>query len=112
MYKKGCSEGVVLCRPYLATLDDRYVSESGVDKGAMELNRLSDQELTRLMAKNMPERYGDVVGDVDMGQGVQLRPHARNKKQKLYDIPALSALPPGQRRAVEALIGSGTQART
>ena len=35
-----------------------------------------------------------------------------NKKHNPYDIPNLSSLPPGQRRAIQALIGCGEQART
>jgi phage shock protein A len=30
----------------------------------------------------------------------------------MYDLPDLTELPPGQRRAMEALIGGGTEART
>jgi len=37
---------------------------------------------------------------------------APSKKHNLYDIPNLSSLPPGQRRAIEALVGGGEQART
>jgi len=36
-----------------------------------------------------------------------LRTSSHNKKQKAYDIPDLSELPHGQRRAIEALIGDG-----
>jgi len=35
-----------------------------------------------------------------------------NKGHNSYDIPNLSRLPPGQRRAIDALIGGGEQART
>ncbi len=37
---------------------------------------------------------------------------APNKGHNPYDIPNLSSLPPGQRRAIQALIGGGEQART
>jgi hypothetical protein len=42
----------------------------------------------------------------DSSVGLDSR-HPRAKKRKLYDTLDLSPLPPGQRRAVEALIGGG-----
>ena len=36
----------------------------------------------------------------------------RYKKRKPYDIPDLSQLPPGQRRAIETLVGDISHART
>ena len=44
------------------------------------------------------------MGDISEGK--------LNKKPNPYDIPNLSSLPPGQRRAIQALIGGGEQART
>jgi len=37
---------------------------------------------------------------------------AVSNKHNPYDLPNLSRLPPGQRRAIEALIGGGEDART
>ncbi len=72
----------------------------------MNLDELSDDELLRRLKKLMPEKYGHVEVDLP-----QLHKPAPNKKPLLYDMPDLSSLPPGQRRAIEALIG-GDHART
>jgi len=37
---------------------------------------------------------------------------APSKRHNPYDLPNLSRLPPGQRRAIESLLGGGEQART
>ena len=49
------------------------------------------------------------------GKGTSLSQRARtmhSKKRISYDVPDISALPPGQCRAVEALLGGGKYART
>ena len=60
---------------------------------------LTDRELIKALIRSCPQEYG------------HLRPLLaqlpREKKPKPYDVPCLAALPPGQRRAVEALIGGG-----
>ena len=62
-------------------------------------------DLLRLLAKHSPEKWGG------LGITQQVRQMRHDKKRVSYDLPDLSTLPPGQRRAVEALIGGGV-ART
>ena len=76
----------------------------------MNLNELSDSDLLKLLKKQVPERYGDAV--LDVPNNSQSRRIRRTKKRLSYDMTDLSSLPPGQRRAVEALIGGGGEART
>ncbi len=77
--------------------------------GANSLEELSDEELLRLLVKHRPDKYQG------LGRELLGLTHDRpaRKKQFSYDttthspMPDLSPLPPGQRRAVEALIGGG-----
>ena len=72
----------------------------------MNAEELTERELLRLLAKHSPEKWGGLKGITQ-----QVRQMRHVKKRIVYDLPDLSALPPGQRRAVESLIG-GRIART
>ena len=67
---------------------------------------LTDRDLIKLLAKHAPDKYGGLKELTE-----QVRQMRHKEKQFPYDMPNLSTLPPGQRRAVEALIGGGV-ART
>ena len=73
-------------------------------------DNLSDSDLLKLLKKHVPETYGDAV--LDVPGKYQSNQSAHNKKRIPYDMPDLSYLPPGQRRAVKALIGGGSEAHT
>lgn len=64
---------------------------------------LTDWDLIKLLAKNAPDKYGGLKA---LAQQIR-----HNKKPFSYDMPDLSTLPPGQRRAMDALIGDAV-ART
>ena len=72
----------------------------------MNTEELSERDLLRSLAKHSPEKWGGLKGIAE-----QVRQIRHNKKQFSYDLSNLSALPAGQRRAIEALIGGGS-ART
>ena len=76
---------------------------------ATDLENLSDRDLLKLLKKQVPDRYGDAM--LDAPYKSQSRHIRHTKKRFPYDIPDLSHLPPGQCRAVEALICGG-EART
>ena len=69
----------------------------------MNIKELSNRDLMKALIRGDSESYGHLKGFL-----AQIPPE---KKPKPYDLPDLSALPPGQRRAMEALIGGG-MART
>lgn len=75
-----------------------------------DLDNLSDKDLLKLLKNQVPERYGDTVLEVPHKSHSRRTRHT--KKRIPYDMPDLSLLPSGQRRAVEALIGGGGEART
>jgi|GEM_PF-1785990 len=66
------------------------------------MDDLNLEKLMRLLAKARPEVYGGVLAELP-----RVHASAQAKKPIPYDIPDLSVLPPGQRRAVQALVGGG-----
>ncbi len=66
----------------------------------MDLDKLSDEELMKLLVKHRPEKYGHLRELVLPTK----RDRPARKKQIVYDetarprMPDLSPLPPGQRR--------------
>ena len=64
---------------------------------------LTDRDLFKRLAKHAPDKYGGLKA---LAQ--QMR---HEQKRFSYDLPDLSSLPSGQRRAMDALIG-GEVART
>ena len=69
----------------------------------MNVEELSNRDLMKALIRGDPDKYGHLRGVL-----AQI-PH--EKKPKLYDLPDLSGLPPGQCKTVQALIGGG-MART
>jgi len=66
----------------------------------METEELMERELLELLIQHRPEKYGGLKGIIERTPRIR-----HNKKQISYDLPDLLNLPPGQPRAVEALIG-------